>query len=113
MVISEMSTLSFYQGKELKALARKLLVPFLKGLWIYSLILWVYIVADMFVFPQYQYSAISRLVPIPQNLIAVVVFPLSFLSFVFWEYTRKMNAGEKNSSEIRNDVQRNVSEISR
>ena len=67
---------------------KRLVVSFLKGLWIYTLILWVYIVADMFAFPQYQYSAISRLIPIPQNLIAVIVFPVSFLAFVGWEYFR-------------------------
>jgi hypothetical protein len=113
MVISEMSTLSFYQGKELKALARKLLVPFLKGLWIYTLILWAYIVADMFVFPQYQYSAISRIVPIPQNLIAVVAFPISFLSFVLWEYKRNQNKSSSDESEIRNDARRSPNEITR
>jgi len=65
---------------------KKLIAPFLKGIWIYTLILWVYIVADMFAFPQYQYGAISRLIPIPQNLIAIIAFPVSFLAFVGWEY---------------------------
>ena len=69
---------------------KKFILPFLKGVWIYTLILWVYIVADMFVFPQYQYDAISRFIPIPQNLIGVIAFPLSFLAFIAWEYIRNL-----------------------
>ena len=113
MVATNMSILPFYQSKELRALLKKLVVPFLKGLWIYSLILWTYIVADMFVFPQYQYSAISRLVPIPQNLIAVVAFPISFLSFVLWELKRSQNTVGRNEFESRDDPRRNATEISR
>ena len=60
----------------------------LKGLWIDLLIMWLDIVADMFVFPQYQFGPISIYVPIPQDLIAVVAFPASFLAFVAWEYLR-------------------------
>ena len=76
-------------------------LPFLKGLWIYTLILWIYIVADMFMFPQYQFDAISRLVPIPQNLIAIIAFPVSFLAFVGWEYGRKLDRELKSSKEIK------------
>jgi len=64
-------------------------LSFLKGVWIYCLILWGYIVADMFVFPEYQTLGISKYIPIPQNLIADLAFPISFLSFVAWEYRRK------------------------
>ena len=58
------------------------------GVWIYSLILWVYVVIDSFLFPPYQYLAISMYVPIPQNVIADVAFPLSFVCFVYWAYLR-------------------------
>ncbi len=64
-------------------------ISLLKGIWIYSLITWAYIVADMFVFPQYQTLGISKYVPIPQNILADVAFPVSFLSFVYWEYLKK------------------------
>jgi hypothetical protein len=76
-------------------------LPFLKGLWIYTLILWGYIVADMFVFPQYQFDAISRLVPIPQNLVAIIAFPISFLAFVGWEYARRLDREARKSKEIK------------
>ncbi len=83
---------------------KKLAVPLLKALWIYTLILWMYIVADMFVFPQYQYDPISRFVPIPQNLIAVTAFPVSFLAFAVWEYLRNLpdSTSNSNKSELEN-----------
>lgn len=71
-------------------------LSFLKGVWIYCLILWGYIVADMFAFPQYQALGISKLIPIPQNLIADFAFPISFLSFVAWDYLRSIEK-RKNS----------------
>ena len=67
---------------------KKLSLSLLKGSWIYFLILWVYIVADMFVFPQYQFGSISLYVQIPQDLIATIAFPASFITFVAWEYLR-------------------------
>jgi hypothetical protein len=70
---------------------RKFALSFLKGLWIYTLMLWIYNVADMFPFPQYQYAAISRLIPIPQNLIAVIALPVSFIAFIGWEYLRTLD----------------------
>jgi len=67
----------------------RFLVSLLKGVWIYSLIIWVYIVADMFLFPKYQFDPISRYVPIiPQDFIATIAVPISFISFVAWEYLR-------------------------
>ena len=61
----------------------------LLGTWIYSLILWGYIVVDSFLFPVYQTLPISKYIPIiPQNLIADVAFPLSFVCFVLWVYWR-------------------------
>jgi len=58
----------------------------LQGLWIYLLILWGYVVVDIFLFPQYQLLGISAFIPIPQNLLADVAFPLSFVFFVLWKY---------------------------
>jgi hypothetical protein len=92
---------------------RKLALPFLKGVWIYCLILWSYIVADMFVFPQYQFGGISKLIPIPQNLIADIAFPISFVAFVLWEYLRKIDSSELANSDPTNEGRRNASQISR
>ena len=94
---------------------KRLAIPFLKGIWIYTLILWIYIVGDMFAFPQYQYGAISRFVPIPQNLIAVIAFPVSFLTFVVWEYLRNLPDFTPNSvkSELESSSLRNKNKIVR
>jgi hypothetical protein len=64
----------------------------LLGLWIYCLILWAYIVIDSFLFPPFQYMSISTLIPIKENLIADVAFPISFVSFVLWVYSRDKRA---------------------
>jgi hypothetical protein len=66
----------------------------LQGLWIYLLVLWGYIVIDTFVFPQYQFLGISEYIPIPQNVLADLAFPLSFVCFVLWRYLERL-AGEK------------------
>lgn len=67
---------------------RRFLLAFLLGAWIYGLILWVYVVVDSFIFPPYQYLAISKFIPIPQNVIADLAFPASFVCFVLWAYKR-------------------------
>ncbi len=97
----------------LELVNRKLTISFLKGLWIYTLLLWAYIVADMFVFPQYQFAPISRLLPIPQDLLAIIAFPVSFLAFVGWEYARKLH-DSPNSDEsqgLRNDARARKNKI--
>lgn len=71
--------------------SRALTLAILKGAWIYLLIVWVYIVIDSFLFPEYQFLGISRYVPIPQNLLADISFPLSLLCFIGWEYLRKLD----------------------
>ncbi|MCL4519339.1 MAG: hypothetical protein M1587_09095 [Thaumarchaeota archaeon] len=68
---------------------KQLKISLLKGIWIYSLIVWVYVVFDMFRFPAYQYLGISMWIPIPENVIADVAFPVSFLCFVAWEYLKR------------------------
>jgi hypothetical protein len=72
---------------------REFVIALLHGLWIYMLVLWGYIVVDMFVFPQYQFLGISAWIPIPQNIIADIAFPLSFVCFVVWRYMRKQMDG--------------------
>jgi hypothetical protein len=68
---------------------RSLAVVFFKALWIYSLILWGFIVLFFFVYPTDQYDQLSIYVPIPQNLLAILAFPVSFVSFIIWEYLKK------------------------
>jgi hypothetical protein len=72
-----------------KGNGRPLLSALLKGLWIYSLIVWLFVVASFFIFPQYQYDQISIYIPIPQDVIADISLPISFVSFIVWEYLRK------------------------
>ena len=42
-----------------------------------------------FVYPADQYDQLSIYVPIPQNLLAILAFPVSFVSFIIWEYLKK------------------------
>jgi hypothetical protein len=65
---------------------RILALALTEGLWMYCLILWAYIVIDSFLFPPYQYMSISVYVPLQQNILADIAFPLSFVCFVLWKY---------------------------
>jgi hypothetical protein len=67
---------------------RKFRIALLLGIWIYTLVLWAYIVVDSFLFPAYQYLPISNFVPIRENLLADLAFPVSFVCFVLWAYMR-------------------------
>lgn len=98
-----MVSVELFEGERV----RKLAIAFFKGVWIYSLILWGYIVADLFAFPQYQYSAISRYISIPQNLIADIAFPVSFVSFVLWDYLRKTESRQRLQTRMGSDNRRN------
>lgn len=71
---------------------RTFLIALFKGIWIYSLVVWLFVVASFFIFPQYQYDQISIYIPIPQDVIGVVSLPISFVSFVVWEYMRKIHS---------------------
>jgi hypothetical protein len=61
----------------------------LKGLSIYSLLLWVYIVLSVLHNPGAQYFNLSVYVPVRQNLLAIVAFAVSFLCFIGWQYLEK------------------------
>jgi hypothetical protein len=69
-----------------------LLVSISAGLWIWLMMLWAYIVIDMFWLPATQFEAISVYVPIPQNLAADVAFPTAMIFFILWGWLRKMEA---------------------
>ena len=70
------------------------LIALFKGIWIYSLIVWLFAIASFFIFPQYQYDSISIYIPIPQDVVADVSLPISFVTFVVWEYLRKKGHAE-------------------
>ena len=59
------------------------------GLWLYSLVLWGWIAVNYYLLPAYQYGPLSIYIPIPQNLVADIAFPISFICFVVWVYLRK------------------------
>jgi hypothetical protein len=60
----------------------------LKGLWIYSLLLWGYIVVSVLQNPKRQYFDLSVYVPIQENILAVTAFAASFLFFIGWQYLK-------------------------
>jgi hypothetical protein len=65
----------------------KLIVSLLKGVWIYSLILWLYIVVDNLIYNfAHQYDPLSNYVPIPEDLLALLAFAASFLCYLGWDY---------------------------
>lgn len=59
------------------------------GLSIYSFIVWLWVGINYYVYPRYQFEGISAYIPIPQDLLADVAFPVSFLSFVLWYYLKQ------------------------
>ena len=69
--------------------SRVVLLLVLKGVTIYSLLLWAYIVFSVIVHPQWQYFDLSIYVPIRENFLAVFSFAVSFLSFMGWQYLEK------------------------
>jgi hypothetical protein len=68
---------------------RRFLSSFFFGAWIYSLVLWGWIALNYYLLPVYQTGPLSIYVPIPQNLVADIAFPVSFACFVVWVYLRK------------------------
>ena len=70
--------------------AKLLAAAVFKGLWVYSLLAWVYVVASVLdpVTTAYQTFPLSIYVPIPTNLVGVSAFVISWVSFVLWEYLR-------------------------
>jgi hypothetical protein len=68
---------------------RRLAKHFFMALWIYSLIVWGWIGVNYYVYPRYQLESISIYVPIPQDILADIAFPVSFISLVVWLYLRE------------------------
>ncbi len=66
-----------------KDMSKRLTLSILKGLWIYSLILLAYFVAETIVYPKTATGWLTLYVRIPQDIIAMIVFIVSFLTFVY------------------------------
>ncbi|MCL4406846.1 MAG: hypothetical protein M1573_02440 [Candidatus Parvarchaeota archaeon] len=65
---------------------KKELRAIFEGLFIYLLLIWVYIGIENLLYPAAVANTnLSVYVPIPQNLLAVVSFVLSFVFFVLWK----------------------------
>ena len=65
---------------------KKELRAIFEGLFIYLLLIWVYIGIENLFYPAAVANTnLSVYVPIPQNLLAVVSFILSFVFFVLWK----------------------------
>jgi hypothetical protein len=69
-------------------LNRKFAKAFFKGIWIYALLVWLYIIVVINIYPYEVNWPFSTLVPIRQDYVAVVAFALSGICFIIWEYLR-------------------------
>ncbi|MCL5016864.1 MAG: hypothetical protein M1441_01850 [Candidatus Parvarchaeota archaeon] len=57
-----------------------------EALWIYLIFIWVYIGIENLLYPAAVANTnLSVYVPIPQNLLAVASFALSFVFFILWK----------------------------
>jgi len=63
-------------------LNKYLIKRLLRACWLYSFILWLYVVSNVYVFPADQLLNLSYYVPIPTNLLGVSAFAASFIFLV-------------------------------
>ena len=77
------------EGQSSELTRSALLVPVLKGVCIYSGLLWAYIVFTVIVRPEWQYFDLSVYIPIHENILAVASFAVSFLCYVSYQYLEK------------------------
>jgi len=69
--------------------SRAILLLVLKGVTIYSLLLWAYLSLSVIVHPQWQFFNLSIYIPIHEDVLALVSFAVSFVSFIGWQYLEK------------------------
>lgn len=67
---------------------RRFAASFFLGLWVYSLILWGWIALNYYLLPDQQTGPLTLYIRIPQNLVATIAFPVSFVGLVLWSYLR-------------------------
>jgi len=63
---------------------------FFKGTFIYSLLVWLYIIVQIYLQPDIikYHWILATLVPIREDFLAVISFAVSGISFIIWEYLR-------------------------
>ena len=68
----------------------KLYLSILKGLWVFGLLDWIYVVASVLdpITAPYQLANISYLVPVPTNFVGVSAFIISFFAFIGYEWKK-------------------------
>lgn len=60
----------------------------LEGIWIWSLLLWGYLSIAINLYPQYQFTGISFYLNWPpQDVLALITFPLAFTGYIAWRLT--------------------------
>jgi hypothetical protein len=65
-------------------LKKVFLTALFKGIWIFSLIAWLYAITK-----EAGRKSLSLYLPIPTDLFALATFTLAFVSFVVWETLRR------------------------
>ncbi len=69
---------------------RHLLSVLFEALWLYFLLIWVYIAVENLIFPnQVATTNLAVYFPVPQNLLVIVAFAASFVSFLLWRYIKE------------------------
>jgi hypothetical protein len=66
----------------------KFLVATLKGIWIWGLLAWLYVIADIHLCPPCQFYQLSVYVPIEENLFGDLAFGVSLVAFILWEWKK-------------------------
>ncbi len=65
----------------------KALKVLFEAIWLYSTVIWVYIAIENLVYPYMVYSSdFSYYIPIKTDLLALISFVISFISFLFWRF---------------------------
>ena len=67
-----------------------LLLSILKGIWVWGLLAWVYVVASVLnpTTAPWQTFPLSYYIPLPTNFVGVTSFAVSFIAFILWEWRR-------------------------
>jgi hypothetical protein len=67
----------------------RLFVAFCKGMWIFGLLFWLYLLADLFTHHfSDELKDVSFYIPIRTDLAAIVAFIVSFIFFVLWSWLK-------------------------
>jgi hypothetical protein len=67
---------------------RRFQLALLKGVWIFSILAWLYTSVAVNLYPKISFEAFSPYVPIPTDVVALSSFIIAFAAFVLWEYLR-------------------------